>query len=29
MRSGHEACMGVRRGAYNVLVGQPDRKRPL
>jgi len=29
MRSGHKACMGEIRGAYEVLVGKPDRKRPL
>jgi hypothetical protein len=30
MRSaGHIACMGERRGAYRVLAGKPERKRPL
>jgi hypothetical protein len=27
--AGHVACMGEERGAYRVLVGKPDRKRPL
>jgi len=27
--AGHEARMGERRGVYRVLVGKPDRKRPL
>jgi len=27
--AGHVACMGERRGAYGVLVGKPDGKRPL
>jgi hypothetical protein len=26
---GHVACMGKERGVYRVLVGKPDRKRPL
>jgi len=26
---GHVACMGEMRGAYRVLVGKPDSKRPL
>jgi len=26
---GHVAPMGVRRGVYRVLVGEPERKRPL
>jgi hypothetical protein len=26
---GHVACMGDRRGAYSVLAGKPERKRPL
>ena len=25
---GHVACMGERRGAYRVLVGKPEGKRP-
>jgi len=25
----HVACMGDRRGAYGVLVGRPEGKRPL
>ena len=25
----HVACMGERRGVYRVLVGKPERKRPL
>jgi len=27
--TGHVARMGERRGVYRVLVGKPDRKRPL
>ena len=27
--AGHVACMGERRGVYWVLVGKPERKRPL
>ena len=27
--AGHEARMGERRGVYRVLVGKPERKRPL
>jgi hypothetical protein len=27
--AGHVARMGDRRGAYRVLVGKPERKRPL
>jgi hypothetical protein len=26
--AGHVACMGVRRGAYRVLVGKPEGERP-
>jgi len=26
---GHVACIGERRGAYSVLVGKPEGKRPL
>ena len=26
---GHVACMGEERGAYRVLVGKPEEKRPL
>jgi hypothetical protein len=26
---GHVACMGERRGVYNVSVGKPEGKRPL
>jgi len=26
---GHVACMGERTGVYRVLVGKPERKRPL
>jgi len=26
---GHEARTGERRGVYKVLVGKPERKRPL
>jgi hypothetical protein len=25
----HEACMGEGRGVYRVLVGKPERRRPL
>ena len=25
----HVACMGERRGAYRILVGEPEGKRPL
>jgi hypothetical protein len=25
----HVACIGKRRGAYRVLVGKPERRRPL
>jgi hypothetical protein len=25
----HATCMGDRRGAYRILVGRPDGKRPL
>jgi hypothetical protein len=28
-RAGHVARMGDRRGAYRLLVGRPDGKRPL
>ena len=28
-RAGHVARMGVERGAYRVLVGKPEGKRPL
>jgi hypothetical protein len=28
-RAGHVARMGDRRGAYRILVGRPERKRPL
>ena len=28
-RAGHVACTGERRGAYRVLVGKPEGKRPL
>jgi len=28
-RVGHVECMGDRRGAYKVLVGKYERKRPL
>jgi len=28
-RSGHVALMGERRGAYRVLVGNPEGKKPL
>jgi hypothetical protein len=27
--AGHVACMGERRSLYRVLVGKPERKRPL
>jgi len=27
--AGHVAHMGMRRGVYRVLVGKPERKRPL
>jgi len=27
--AGHVVCMGDRRGVYRVLVGKPERKRPL
>jgi hypothetical protein len=27
--AGHVACMGVMRGAYNILVGRPEGRRPL
>jgi hypothetical protein len=27
--TGHVACMGERKGVYRVLVGKPERKRPL
>ena len=27
--AGHVARMGERRGAYRILVGKPERKRPL
>ena len=27
--AGHVASMGERRGAYRVLVGKPERKRPV
>ena len=27
--AGHVACMGERRGLYRILVGKPERKRPL
>jgi hypothetical protein len=27
--AGHVACMGEGRGAYRVLVGRPDGRRPL
>ena len=26
---GHVACMGERRGAYRVLLGRPEARRPL
>jgi hypothetical protein len=28
-RTGHVACMGERKGAHMILVGKPDRRRPL
>jgi hypothetical protein len=27
--AGYVACMGERRGVYRVLVGKPERKKPL
>ena len=27
--AGHEALMGEKRGIYRVLLGKPERKRPL
>jgi hypothetical protein len=27
--AGHVACMGAVRGAYNILVGRPEGRRPL
>jgi hypothetical protein len=27
--AGHVACIGERRGAYKVLVGETERRRPL
>jgi hypothetical protein len=27
--AGHAACMGERIGLYRILVGKPDRKKPL
>jgi hypothetical protein len=27
--AGHVACIGDKRGAYRVLVGRPEGKRPL
>jgi hypothetical protein len=27
--AGHVACMGEVRGAYNILVGRPEEKRPI
>jgi hypothetical protein len=27
--AGHVVCLGKRRGVYKVLVGKPERKRPL
>ena len=27
--AGHVACIGDRKGAYRILVGRPDGKRPL
>jgi hypothetical protein len=27
--AGHVACMGEVRGAYNILVGRPEGRRPL
>jgi len=26
---GHVACMGERRGVYRILMGKPERKRPI
>jgi hypothetical protein len=26
---GHVACTGEKRGAYRILVGRPERRRPL
>jgi hypothetical protein len=26
---GHVACLGKRKGAYRILVGKPEGKRPL
>jgi hypothetical protein len=28
-RVGHVACMGKKRGAYRILVGRPEGRRPL
>ena len=28
-KAGHVACMGEKRGVYRVLVGKPERRRPL
>ena len=28
-RAGHVACMGERKGVYRMLMGKPERKRPL
>jgi hypothetical protein len=28
-RAGHVACMGERSGAYRILVGRPEGRRPL
>jgi hypothetical protein len=28
-KAGHVACVGEKRGVYRVLVGKPERKRPL
>jgi hypothetical protein len=27
--AGHVACMGAKRNAYRVLVGKPEKKKPL
>jgi hypothetical protein len=27
--AGHVACMGEKRGAYRILVGRPEGRRPL
>jgi hypothetical protein len=27
--AGHIACMGVKKNAYRIVVGNPERKRPL